>query len=152
MSSVVPAQNGVLVVATASTASDDLRLGRIAARFAARGAESFVAGDCVRPPVDPERGLVHGRWRLDDARRSRRLKRFNAAAVASDEAIRVIEQHAFERQHLDLLVTALIERGAAALEMSDPATAETVFLKALALQPLHELDTELYASNVQEVF
>lgn len=142
----------MLIVATASTSADDLRLGRIAARFAKLGLESFVAGDCVRPPPDPERGLLHGRWRLDDARRSRRLKRFAAAAAAGDESIRVIEQHAYEKQHLELLVEALIERGATALEMGDPATAETVFLKALALDPLKELDPELYPAPISTVF
>jgi hypothetical protein len=149
---VSPETGGVVVVATASTAGDDLRLGRIAARFAARGLESFVAGDCVRPPPDPERGLVHGRWRLDDARRSRRMKRLAAAAAAGDEAIRVIEQHAYEKQHLELLVEALIERGATALEVGDPATAETVFLKALALDPFFELDAELYPDPTPQVF
>lgn len=149
----VPAETGgILVVATASTAGDDLRLGRIAARFAARGLESFVAGDCVRPPPDPERGLLHGRWRLDDARRSRRMKRLSAAAAAGDEAIRVIEQHAYEKQHLELLVEALVERGATALEVGDPATAETVFLKALALDPFFELDTEIYPDPTPTVF
>jgi hypothetical protein len=96
--------------------------------------------------------LLHGRWRLDDARKSRRAKRLQAAAAAGDEAIRVIEQHAYERQHLELLVEALIERGATALELGDAATAETVFLKAIALDPVHELDAELYPPPISTVF
>lgn len=149
---VSPEIGGILVVPTSSAAADDPRLGRIAARFAAKGLEAVVAADCLRPPPDPERALLHARWRLDDARRARRLARHAAAAAAADEAMRAIEVHAFERGHLDLLVEAQLERGATALDMGDPATAETVFLKALAIDPFRELDPELYGAEVVRLF
>lgn len=147
-----PELGGMLVISTSPQTADDLRLGRISARIAHRGLESFVAADMLHPPPDPEGALVHARWRLDEARRARRLKRFLAAAAAGDEATKIIEKFAFERQHLELLVDALVERGATALEIADPATAETVFLKALALAPLHEIDSELFGKRAQEVF
>jgi hypothetical protein len=147
-----PEATGVVVISAAARNAEDLRLGRIASRFANRGLDGFVASDLARPPPDPEAGLVHGRWRLDNARKARRLKRYAAAASAADEAIRAIEVNAFAREHLDLLVEALIERGATAIETGDAATAETVFLKALALSPLYEIDAELFSPNVQQIF
>ncbi|MCK6546629.1 hypothetical protein L6R52_12335 [Myxococcota bacterium] len=147
-----PDAGGILVVSTSSATEDDARLGRIAARLASRGLESFVASDCLRPPPDPERRLVHGRWRLDDARRARRVQRLAAAAASGDEAIRIIQLHAFERQHLDLLVEAIVERAAIALDMQDPATAEALFLSALALDPLLELDAEAHGAEMTQVF
>jgi hypothetical protein len=96
--------------------------------------------------------LVHARWRLDEARRARRTKRYSAAVSAGDEAIRGMERCAFAREHLDLLVDALVERGATALLVNDPATAETVFLKAIAFSPLYELDLELYDKRAIDVF
>lgn len=149
---VAPDRGGVLVIPVAARDANDARLGRIAARLAHRGIESVVAGDLVRPPPDPESGLVRARWRLDEGRRLRRIQRYIAAATADDQAIRALEESAFERVHLELLIEALIERGAVAAATSDPATAETLFLRALALDPNHELDAELHDEPTRNLF
>jgi hypothetical protein len=144
--------SGVLIVSTSTIGADDLRYGAIAAGFARAGKESFVAADTARPPADAERQIVRARRLLDDARRDRRQARYRPSASSSDRAIRILESNAGEKQHLDLLVEALVERGAAAIALEDPAKAETVFLEAIALSPQYELDDVLYGDEVRRLF
>jgi hypothetical protein len=146
-----PSVGGHLIVSTAST-SDDPRLGQIAAAFARRGVESFVAYDMVKPPPDAERLLVRGRWALDEARRLRRREKLDAAARNGDAAIKLFEKAASEETHLTLLVEALIERGAIAVKKGDQAFAETVFFKANALDPEIEPDAALFPEDAVQLF
>lgn len=149
---VPPDVGGVLVIGTSTTQADDLRFGALAAGFARAGHESFVAYDMLRPPVDAARRLVRARRYLDDARRYRRRDDLARAAAAADKAIRIFERTANEPQHLDLLVEALVERGAAALRLEDTAKAETVFLEAIALSPRYELDEVLHEEPTRRLF
>lgn len=147
-----PSVGGHLIVATASTAGFDPRLGLLAAGFVRRGLESFVAHDALRPPSDAEERFARGRRRLDDARRLRRKGKIDPAARAGAEALRLLEAGAQEQADLGLLVEAWIERGATAMAEDDSATAETSFLRANALDPAIEPERSLYGDEVIELF
>lgn len=149
---VPPELGGHLIVSTASTAGFDPRLGLLAAGFARRGLESFVAHDVLRPSPDADELLAKGRRRLDEARRLRRKGKIDPAARAGAEALRLLEAGAQEQADLGLLVEALIERGATAMAEDDSATAETSFLRANALDPGLEPDRALYGDEVIELF
>lgn len=147
-----PETSGVLVTASKPDLVHDGRLGKIAAGFARRGFESFVAGDLLRPPPDANRQRIRARFRLDTARRARRKNRTAGAVAPADEAIRMFERTASEPLHAKLLVQAYVERGASAFVLGDLATAETMFLKALALDPLYEPDAELFDADMRKLF
>lgn len=147
-----PEVGGHLIVSTSSTSGFDPRLGLLAAGFARRGLESFVAHDVLRPSLDADELLAKGRRRLDEARRLRRKGKIDPAARAGAEALRLLEAGAQEQADLGLLVEALIERGATAMAEDDSATAETSFLRANALDPGLEPDRSLYGDEVIELF
>lgn len=147
-----PDRAGVLVAVTTATTAEDARARAVAGGFVAAGFESFVAHEMAWPPRDADRRIIRGRWRLDDARRLRRRRREVDAARAADDAVRLFSSAASERAHLDLLVLALIERGTIATVLEDPATAETVFLEALALAPDHEPDPDLHPQESRRLF
>lgn len=147
-----PVAGGVLVIGTSTASAEDLRYGALAAGFARAGHESFVAYDMTRPPINAARRLVRARRFLDDARRYRRHRDLRRAVDAADKAIRIFERSANEPQHLSLLVEALVERGATAHQLGDTAKAETVFLEAIALSPLHQLDEVLYDPPTRRLF
>lgn len=147
-----PERAGVLVAVTTATTTADDRPRAIAGAFVAKGLESFVAHEMAWPPSDADRRIIRGRWRLDDARRLRRRRRFVEASRAAADAVDLFASSATERAHLDLLVSALVERGTNAALLEDPATAETVFLEALALDPRHEPDPELYPQDARRLF
>jgi hypothetical protein len=141
----------VVIVATAS-ASTDLRLGAIAAGFARSGWDSFAAIDTARPPPNAAALQAEARRSLGEARRHRREQRHREAAASAEAAVHRLEAIASEKAHLALLVEALIERGAAAMSLGDAAKAEAVFLEAIALDPLHELDEELFGDELRTMF
>lgn len=143
---------GVVVTPGLATDGADPRLGRLAGGFARAGLESFSAADMVRPPTDADRAIIRARWRSNDAQRLRGRHRFEEAAEAADQAIDLLERHAFEAAHAKFLVAAYVERGAAALALSDPITAETVFLKAVALEPRHRLPAAQFSRPARRLF
>ncbi|MEM7676382.1 MAG: hypothetical protein AAF449_10305 [Myxococcota bacterium] len=142
----------VLVISGPDTDPADLRLGALAGGFARAGMESFVAIDMIRPPPDGDRAIIRGRWRLADAVRLRQNSRMREASEAADYAIQLFELNALTREHLQLLVQAYAERGAIALASEDPITAETMFLRAVALEPRYQLPADRYGRKVRKSF
>lgn len=149
---VAPEVGGVLLVSTSSATADDPRLGPLAAGFARRGLESFAGGDLVRPPLGAEQQVIRARRNLEEARSLRRKGRLPEAAQRVDEAIRAFERAASEPLHLALLVEALVDRGAIAVEESDQVTAETVFLTALGFDPLYEIEATTHGDAARSLF
>ncbi len=147
-----PDKAGVLIAVTSATTSIDGRARQLAAGFVAKGFESFVAHEMSWPGPDADRRVIRGRWRLDDAGRLRRLGRLRDAAQAADHAMRLFAGAATEREHLELLVQALLERGTTAMQLQDPATAETVFLEALGIEPEHRMDPERFSPEARQLF
>lgn len=147
-----PERGGVVVAVTTSTVAEDDRARSLAAALVRQGIESFVAHEMNQPPRDADRRVIRGRWRLEDAQRLRRRRREAEAAQAADQAVALFASAASERAHLDWLVAALVERGTLAVLAEDPATAETVFLEAIALRPDYEPDPEVYPQDARRLF
>lgn len=147
-----PDRSGVLIVVTTATTGVDNRARSLAGGFVAKGLESFVAHEMTSPGPDADRRIEEGRRRLEDAQLLRGDNRIREAARAADDAIRLLAGAATQRRHLELLVAALLERGTHALLLQDPATAETVFLEALAIEPEHEPDRERYPESARRLF
>lgn len=148
----VAEDSGVLVAVTSSTTGADDRARSLAAGFVARGIESFVAHEMSWPPRDADRRVIRGRWRLDEARRLRGAIRNVEAAAAADAALALFAEAVTERAHLEFLIEALIERATNALILQDAATAETLFLEALALDPDYRPDPDRYPKPVLRLF
>ena len=147
-----PSPPAVLVAPGAATDDADPRLGRVASGFARAGFDSFVAGDMVRPPPGAQRAILRARRQLRTAERLRQRQRFADAAVAADQAIAQLERHVSEEGHIAFLVDAYVNRGAIALAVDDPITAETVFLRAVALKPQHQPSAARYPQDVRDLF
>ncbi len=147
-----PENSGVLVAVTTATVAEDPRPRALAAGFVARGIESFVAHEMSWPPTDADRRIIRGRWRLDEAQRLRGAIRNVEAAAAADAALTLFAEAATERTHLDFLIEALMERGTNALILQNAATAETLFLEALAIDPDYRPDPDRYPEPVRRLF
>ncbi len=147
-----PASTGVLIVSTSSLTALDPRLGTLAAGFVRRGLESVVAADLARPAPDPEPAVRRARRALEEARAARHGRRSPASAAAIASASDALEAAASEPGHLALLLELFLERALLALGEEDLAAAETLFLRAIALDPTLELDSELYPREALELF
>ena len=143
---------GVLVAPGIGADGTDPRLGRLVGGFSRAGLESFAAADMARPPPNPDRPIIRGRWRIEDARRLRLRRRYEEAAEAADHAVSLLERHAYDVEHLRFIVDAYVERGATALALQDSITAETMFLRAVALSPNHRPSSSRFSKSVLRLF
>lgn len=140
--SVSAAQGGVAVAVVPPVDGQDPRPRQLAAAFVARGVESFVLDELLVPAADAPALLDQAARGLEEARALRFRQEYAGAARASAGAARLLERAASNRRHLDMLTQALMEQGAAARAVGDAATAETMFLEALALDPGFSPDPE----------
>lgn len=138
LAAAAPVKTGVLIAASDAASQGSPRLRPIAARLVVRGLESYVAADLVRPRPDAEQRLSRARKRTGEARDLSDRGKLKEALGAYQDALRAVEENASRDTHLRLLLEVLVEQGAVAQRLGDSATAEALFLRALALAPSHE--------------
>jgi hypothetical protein len=141
---IAAARGGVLVVASPAPEPLDPRPRQLAAAFVAKGVDSFVARELLSPAPDAEARLDAAARHLEEARGLRRVGQHARAGAAAAAAEAELERGASNPRHLATLVETLMEQGAAARALGDAATAETMFLEALALDPRYAPDPDAY--------
>ena len=150
---IAPAElSGVLIAPTDWSAAGDPRLRRLAWRLTLRGVDSAVASDLARPSANAQERFGKGRRALARASEAMDAGKLPEASSAYDRALPILEANTTRNRELKVLVSAMVERGAAALQLGDSATAEAIFLRALALAPNHSPGGDRVSAEARELF
>ncbi len=150
---VAPAiQTGMVIVPSDWAAAGDPRLRRLAWRLTLRGVDAALASDLARPSATAQERFGKGRRALSRARQDLDAERQSDAAAAYDRALPILEANATRAGELKLVVEAMVERGALALALGDSATAEAIFLRALALAPRLDPSSARVSVEAQKLF
>lgn len=143
---------GVLVTAKDPQHRGDSRLRRLTWRYLQSGYESHVAVDLANPRVDVDEEYARARRKALDARQASDGHLLDEAAKLYDGSIATLEKIASNTEHLAVLVTVLVERGAIAMDAKDSATAEALFLRALAIAPDHVANPNRVGADARKLF